>query len=333
MQYASHLNDYGFDIDYSFFFCDEYVKKLYKKQKSKKLVLDAYIRRVAKLIDLYKYDVIWLEKEIFPFFPEIVERLLRWMNIPYVVDFDDAWFHRYDQHKNNVLRFLFREKIDRVMRNAHTVVVGNEYLANRAYNAGALKVVEVPTVVDLNRYQIIDSVCEKSNSFTVGWIGNPQTFLYLKPLMKIFSSLSEIYGIKFIAIGVKNENVENTVFDAFDWSEETEVDILRGIDIGIMPLDDDLWQKGKCGYKLIQYMALGKPVIASPVGVNAEIVIDGFNGFLSSTVAEWNSGILEMFKNQRKRKEMGCNARRTVEMRYNLRVQVPRIIELFESVL
>ena len=153
-------------------------------------VLKGYIGRVYWLFLAKRFDVVIIEKELFPFLPALAERFLRLANVPYIVDYDDALFHRYDCHKNPVVRRMLGRKIDAVMRLATTVIAGNNYLAERARSAGALRVEIVPTVVDTDRYH--PSTGRASEVPVVGWIGTPQTSRYLIPLLPVFEAVQSL---------------------------------------------------------------------------------------------------------------------------------------------
>src|SRR5262249_25826694 len=116
------------------------------------------------------------------------------------------------------------------------------------------------------------------------------------------------------------------------WSRDREVDLFAGCDVGVYPLTDDEWARGKCGFKAIQFMACGVPVIASRVGVNAELIEDGVNGFLASTDAEWVEKLQRLLADPRLRARLGAAGRRTIEARYSLAVTAPRLVGALESV-
>ncbi|EMR11900.1 group 1 glycosyl transferase [Methylophaga lonarensis MPL] len=151
-QYLPFLHEHGVSVTVSPLFSNAYLQTLYDKRTSWLEVIKGYSRRFVKLFTLYRYDVVIIEKELFPFFPAIFERLLQFSGRPYLVDYDDALFHRYDCHKSGLVRFFLSRKIDTVMRNAAVVVAGNHYLAERAEKAGAKKVIIIPTVVDTDHY-------------------------------------------------------------------------------------------------------------------------------------------------------------------------------------
>lgn len=330
LQYISYLNKKGVNITVEPLFSNEYIMALYSGEARWKKVVVGYWHRLMVLFNLKKYDFIWLEKELFPFVPAIFERLLNVLNIPYIVDYDDALFHRYDQHRSWLIRKLLSYKIDAVMRYASLVIVGNEYLAERARSAGARRVEIVPTVIDIERYSIISK--DNNRPLIVGWIGSPATSRYLLELNPVFETLKEKFDVRFVAIGARKEDLASTPIDVLPWTEESEVLSIQSFDIGIMPLSNTPWERGKCGYKLIQYMACGLPIVASAVGVNKEIINHGKNGYLADSLEEWKQALTELLENSDKRKQMGQQGRLQIEEQYSMQVQAPRLLSLLQSV-
>jgi len=227
---------------------------------------------------------------------------------------------------------LLGQKIDSVMRHAAIVIAGNNYLAERAYRAGANRVEIIPTVVDTERYQPKQKAVGEVP--IVGWIGTPQTSRYLKPLLPVFESLKNEMPVRFVAVGANPEDFEGTPVEAWPWSEESEVASVQQFDIGIMPLVDSPWERGKCGYKLIQYMACGVPVVASPVGVNCEIVVSDKNGLFADSAGEWDKALRTLINvDSEVRKRMGGAGRARVEEWYSVHAQASRLLnKLYEAV-
>jgi len=331
-QYLPYLKAHGIDVTEAPLLDDDYVKSLYSGGTKAFLpVLSAYFRRLGDIFTSRYFDLVWIEKEIFPWMPALAELVLSKLKIPYVVDYDDAIFHRYDMHHRHTVRFLLGRKIDKVMRNASVVIVGNEYLADRSRQAGVRRVEYLPTVVDLEKYSGYQSAC-RNNLITIGWIGTPVTQRYLQ---KIVHSLSEVCHrdcARVVLIGAKNPKFQDVPVVIRSWSEETEVTDIQGFDVGIMPLPDSPWERGKCGYKLIQYMACGKPVVASPVGVNMEIVEHGVNGFLAGSTREWLEALTILIDNPGLRKKMGIEGRKMVKKKYCIQVTAPRLVSIFNTV-
>lgn len=326
-QYISFLEQQGLSVTVAPFFSNEYLDALYLNQSRMKYILRAYWRRLLVLFKISNYDLVVLEKELFPFFPAVVERLLAYLKIPYVADYDDALFHRYDCHRSAFVRFTLGKKIDAVMKNATVVVAGNQYLAKRAEQAGAQAVKVIPTVVDTERYTP-SSRDRYSDEILIGWIGTPKTSHYVKPLFPVFKALKEKFNIKVILIGASRNDIVGGAVEIWDWSEATEVVDIQKLDIGIMPLTDSPWERGKCGYKLIQYMACGIPVIASPVGVNKDLIEHGKNGFLATSDEEWLYAFERLLDNETLRKRMGTEARAAIEANYSLHAQQAELLSV-----
>ena len=325
LQYLPYFRSQGVEVTVKPLLSDAYLQALYSGGSRWREVVRGYAGRILALLGARRFDVVIIEKELFPFMPAIAERFLRLIGVPYVVDYDDALFHRYDCHSSVWVRRLLGKKIDSVMRHATTVIVGNNYLAEHAHRAGSNRVEIIPTVVDAERYQ----PKQKTDAEVpiVGWIGTPNTSRYLTPLLPVFEALQKEMSVRFVAVGARSEDFAGTPVETCPWSEETEVDSIQQFDIGIMPLEDSPWERGKCGYKLIQYMACGVPVIASPVGVNCEIVIPDENGLLADTPDEWKQALLRLLQTDTStRHAMGRVGRKCVVDWYSLQAQAPRLM-------
>lgn len=326
-QYLPYFKSQGVDVTVKPLFSDAYVLALYKGGSKWREVFKGYFSRFIALLSVHKYDLVVIEKEIFPFMPATIERLFRLLGVRYIVDYDDALFHNYDCHSNSLVRLLLGKKIDIVMRNASAVTVGNNYLAERARSAGAKRVEIIPTVVDAERYQVNRKNDESIQ--IVGWIGTPHTSKYLQPLLPVFKEIKDQTPVRFVAVGARPEDFEGTAVETWPWTEDTEVSSIQQFNIGIMPLKDSPWERGKCGYKLIQYMACGVAVIASPVGVNCDIVKPDKTGKLASSLEEWGQAFREILISDRSiSNEMGNAGRESVEAWYSLEIQAPRFLSV-----
>ncbi len=331
LQYLPFFNSKGWKVDVSALFSDSYLKALYSHQSRGWQVATGYLTRLQVLVKAKKYDLIWVEKEAFPFMPVLVEYLLFKSGVPYMVDYDDALFHRYDKHNNRLIRLFLGHKIDAVMKHAALVIVGNEYLAERARTAGAQKIEIIPTVVDLTRYKVAPPV--SNDPLIVGWIGSPSTSSYLLAIAPVFELLLKKFNVKFVAVGASEDTLKELPIEVRPWSEESEVQLIQKFDIGIMPLEDSPWERGKCGYKLIQYMACGLPVVASPVGVNKKIVDHEVSGFLAHNLNEWEQMLGYLLNDQNLRQRMGEKGRSSVESWYSTHIQAPRLEKLMSEAL
>ncbi|MDA3878359.1 MAG: glycosyltransferase family 4 protein [Halothiobacillus sp.] len=331
LQYLPYLEANGFEITVSSLFDDQYLDQLYRQGKRAPLrMMMLYLRRLFVLLSAFRYDLIWIENEIFPYMPAFAERVLHWLGKRYVVDYDDAIFHNYDLSGNPVLRRVLGRKIDVVMRYASCVVVGNDYLASRAKAAGAVRVEQVPTVVEATRYS--PSVSSLAACPVIGWIGSPSTQSYVVDIAQVLTSLCQTHDARLLLVGASADIVSEFPglnVEVEPWSEASEVELIAKMDIGIMPLPDGPWEKGKCGYKLIQYMACGIPVVASPVGVNVEIVGTSQCGLLADNVAEWEATLAQLLESSALRQQLGRAGRQAVEDRYSLQVQAPILAGIF----
>jgi glycosyltransferase involved in cell wall biosynthesis len=332
-QYLPWLEQAGIKCQVRPLFDEAYLAHRYQSGRGHvRDILRAFFRRAAALITARRFDVVVVEKEALPYFPALPERWLRLLGVPYVVDYDDALFHQYDQHRSGWVRRLLGQKIARVMRYAHLVTAGNAYLADYARRAGAPKVERIPTVIDLERYPFPGIKPPSDMPFIIGWIGSPSTAKYLHA---IAPALAEICaGGKGLVrlIGSGPIDLPGVPVEVLQWDQATEVDELKRFDVGIMPLPDEPWERGKCGFKLIQYMACGLPVVASPVGVNSEIVEQGVNGYLAETSAEWIHVLATLLLDTAPRQRMGQAGRKKVEQEYSLQVTGPKLAGLIKSV-
>jgi len=282
-----------------------------------------------QLLGSLAFDLLWIEYELFPWLPATIEQLLATVGVRYVVDYDDPIYHRYELHRHGLVRFLLGGKISRIMRQASTVIVGNDYLAERAHAAGARRVEHLPTVVDLDRYPA--SVPRRTDVFTVGWIGSPSTVGYLSAIARILAKFCAERRARLLVVGARQALLDGIPVEFRGWSESTEVEDICDFDVGIMPLPDEPWERGKCGYKLIQYMACERPLLASPVGVNRQIVEQGENGFLAVTDQEWRSALENLYAAPELRTRLGKAGRQKVERSYCTRVTAPTLASILMS--
>jgi len=329
-QYYPFLQSRGVELTTRALFGDEYLDLLYSKKSRWACVLKSYFRRFFVILySSKKYDLVWLEKELFPWVPWSLEKwLFKVLSVPYVVDFDDAIFHQYDLHRFRIIRSLLGQKCDQVMQNSACFVAGNEYLAQRGRKAGARKIVKIPTVVSEKVFY------PKNHEHPVpiiGWIGSMSTAIYLDKLYPVLRDLSKKYDFKFRVVGATLE-WKDIPLECVPWSEEKEVSLIQSFDIGVMPLVDSPWEKGKCGFKLVQYMACGKPAVADSVGANVEIIEDGKNGYLVSDGPSWERTIENLLVNPQQQDEMGRRGRSRFQKYYSLESWQDFILKVFQEV-
>lgn len=331
LQYFPYFEEEGIRCSYEPLFPDQYLEKLYEEgRKNHRLAIKRYLRRLRRLPQLREYDVIVLEKELFPYWPAAFERVLARLDTPVIVDYDDAIFHNYDLATNPLVRWSLGDKIDVVMQKADAVVAGNEYLATRARKAGASHTEIIPTVIDLDRYPPIAP--GEDGPFTIGWIGSPDTIRFVQPIVNALRETCKVIDANVVLVGSGPVDFDGVPVEVVEWSEETEIDSITRFDVGIMPLQDTPWQRGKCGLKLIQYMGCAKPVVASPVGVNTSIVTEDVNGYLASTHDEWVRMLTRIEKDRELARQLGANGRERVEDKYCLSATVPNWCNLIKQI-
>lgn len=331
-QYLPALKEAGLSFTVSPLFDDAYLEHKYLNGNARVYdVLRAFARRLWAVFTLPSSDVVIVEYELLPWFPAVLERWLAWRGCRMIIDYDDALFHQYDEHPKPWVRLLLGRKIITVMRLAHTVIAGNAYLADYARRASVHRLEVIPTVIDLARYKVKEEE-SVSNIFTIGWIGSPSTSRYLRDIESALVTVCREGRARVRLVGSGSINLKGVQLDVVPWQGETEVDEIRSFDVGIMPLPDEPWARGKCGFKLIQYMACGIPVVATPVGVNSEIVEEGLNGLLVKTQSEWVAALELLMNNVELRKRLGAAGRRKVEDKYSLQVTETRFVELIKTV-
>jgi glycosyltransferase involved in cell wall biosynthesis len=326
-QYVPNLREEGIDLRVVPLLGDEYIKTTFRGERySAKALIRDYIVRLACLAKQGTYDLAIVQVELFPLLPGVIEsRLLR---VPYIYDFDDAFFLKYHQERFRRVSFFLKDKFAPVLSRAAAVLAGNHYLADYAIRLNHATTL-LPTVVDTDRYVHLRR--ELDDIFTVGWIGSPSTSVYLSALALPLAQLGREGPVRFIVVGGHCEAIEGVEVVNLPWEEATEVRLINKFDVGVMPLFDDEWARGKCALKLIQYMACGVPVIASPVGANLH-VINGSCGLLASDSDAWLVGLRRMRDDRALRRNMGVAGRQCVEEYYSLRTGLPVMTNAIKTV-
>jgi len=333
-QWEPLLRERGVDITYAPFECAELNDVVYKQgqiAKKLRLVVQALGRRAALLSKLTNYDVIYLHREAALLGPAVFERLIHRSGVPIVFDFDDAIFLSYKSPSNGYLSYLkFAGKTKTNCRLAAHVMVGNPYLAEyaRQFNQN---VSIIPTTIDTDKYKPVN-IEDASGPVVIGWTGSHSTVQHLDTLRSALAKLAQRESIRLRVIGTPNYQIEGVEFETIMWRSETEVEDLSAVDIGIMPLPDDNWARGKCGAKALQFMAMGIPTVCSPVGVNTDIIQDNENGLIANSEDEWIEKLSLLIRSRELRARLGKAGRQTIEQRFSAAVQAPRVYEVLESV-
>lgn len=255
-------------------------------------------------------------------------RLLRRNNPRIVFDYDDAVMFR-EQKYGRPIRLRDFEKFLRTMKHCAAVVAGNAFLARFAEACGKRTII-LPTPVDLSKY-----VVQKSEpvGLTIGWVGLSDGFVYLRQIQPALQRLAEFFPqFKLRVVSDKQLRLDGVPVENDQWQLEREQANLSSFAIGIMPLTNTLWSRGKCGYKILQYMAAGIPVVASAVGANRDIVTNGENGFLAETIEDWVRCISTLAEDAVLRRKFALKGRELVERKYSLDQFADEYIALLRDV-
>ena len=296
-----------------------------------RLTLRAFARRLRLLRSVRQYDAVLVYREVAPFGPPLLEQKIHDSGVPMLFDFDDAIFFPPAGSANKYANWLRKpSKIRTICRLASHVIAGNQYLADYAREVND-QVSIVPTTIDMKAYQR-DSSVAAADPVAVGWSGSFSTVQYLDDLRPALQRLSQKEKFQLRVIGTPNYSLEGVQTEARAWRSASEVTDLQRLDIGVMPLPDNKWARGKCGLKALQYMALSIPTIVSPVGVNSKIICDGENGFLANSEDEWIEKLTQLVRSPDLRRRIGEAGRKTVEEEYSATKQAPRVLEILRSV-
>lgn len=329
LQYNPSLAARGIELELRPLLGDDYIERFARGEpQPRSAIIKGYARRIADLLQAQRFDVVWVQYEALPYLPGLAEQVLTLIGVPIVYDIDDAIFHQYDRHTSPVIRRMLGRKLVPLLRGASACLCGNAHL--QAYTARYCpNSIIVPTVVDTDDY--CPAYKAQSTSPVIGWIGSPSTWSYVEPLLPTLLPLLARHDVtmRVVGAGPRARGIER--INAIEWSEANEVADIQQMDIGIMPLPDEPWARGKCGYKLIQYMACGLPVVASPVGVNREIVTHGRNGFLATGASEWVTALERLIGDAELRRAFGRDGIDTIEEHYSLRSQQERVASALEQ--
>jgi glycosyltransferase involved in cell wall biosynthesis len=333
-QWEPLLGAAGVEITYSSFETAELQRILHQNGNTwQKIqgVLQNINRRRHETKSLAGFDLVYVFREAALLGPAWFERRIARSGIPMVFDFDDAIFVAYRSPSNGYLSYLkFPNKTGEICRLSAHVMAGNEYLADYARQFNE-RVTIIPTTIDTDKYQIAEKK-STPETLTIGWSGSFSTAQHLDTLRGVLQELAQQEKFRLRVIGAPSYELPGVETEVVKWRSETEVEDLRAIDIGVMPLPDDEWSKGKCGLKALQYMALGIPTICSPVGVNSTIIQDGENGFLADGKDEWIAKLKKLLHSADLRRRLGSAGRETVVNGYSAKSQAPRVLEVFRSV-
>ncbi len=321
-QFLPHLVERGHQCTVLPFFTDAYLSSLFDEGKVNSFYLvQRLLARLGHCLSGRKYDMAWIEGELLPFIPSTLERWLhRALPRRRVYEFDDANWLRYEN------RPMLQNKFKCILSTASGVITGNEFLAEYVGRVNE-RVAIIPTVVDWAKYA---PATHKSNGLNIGWIGSQKTSFFLEDVFPALRELAEIYPLKLKVVGAKVK-AEGIPIVQVPWSEDTEVAEIESFDLGIMPLTPTPWSRGKCGLKLIQYLAAGVPGVASPVGVNTRYISESGAGYLADDHESWVRHLRKLLDSESLRRELGFNGRNWVQSEMTITAQAPRLIDFLEQ--
>lgn len=328
-QYLPYLAEHGIDVDVRPLLKGSYFEIIKIENFIIKNILKVfyaahrYVIRFFDVLKAGKYDLVIVEHQAFPYLPFFLDYITKILNKNIILEFDDAIYLTHPK------------KMPKLIKMCKAIIVGNDFLKDYAIKNNQ-NVVVVPTMIDISRYSInpphtiplpqgereikspllTGGGMGEEGKIIICWIGLAYNIDYLKQLADVFRRLSDKIFLKIISNKCIEIEGVNVIFKK--WSIETEVEEIQSSHIGIMPLKDNEWSRGKCGLKLLQYMAAGIPAVASPVGVNKEIIQDGKNGFLTSTEDEWYEKLSRLCEDSELRRKIGLEGRKTVEERYSI---------------
>jgi len=335
-QYLAVLRAHGHTYRLAPFLDNDTWRILYKPgQAMRKMlgIISGFGRRLGHLAAAPAYDFVFIHREVAPIGPPLFEWLLaKVLRKRIIYDFDDAiWLANTSEANKIAAGLKWHQKVGSTCRWAYKNSCGNSYLAAYARQFNASTVVN-PTTIDTENLhnQVRDQLA--AGPFVIGWTGTHSTLKYLQPLIPVLAQL-EAEGLEFEFRVISNQP---PVFDQVlqslrfvPWQKATEIADLLTFHVGLMPLEDDLWAKGKCAFKALQYMALGIPALVSPVGMNTEVVQSQVNGYICREPAEWLRYLRQLLLDAQQRQHIGHAARATIEQYYSVRANAPNFLALF----
>jgi glycosyltransferase involved in cell wall biosynthesis len=337
-QYVPYLERAGFACTVRPFATGGLFRAIQNEQLAPKLLLTpvSCLRRALDLALIPRYDAVVMHREAFPFLCPVIEKMVLRRHSKVIFSFDDAIYAGHQDTPTEKYSWIYKLKYgsgvnEVLVRSAH-VIVGSRMLAEHAYQFNP-RVSIIPTVVDLERYTYQPPRSE-NGMLTVGWVGSRSTSPYLLEIEPALRRLSETHPgkIRFRLYGHPDRKLNLPNVESLPFSLSTEIKNILSLDIGIMPMPDNAWTRGKCAFKAIQYMALGVPVVTSPVGMATEVVQRNVNGFWAQTSEEWFEALNHLVQDAELRRRFAEEGRKTVESHYSLQVWAPRFADLLDDV-
>jgi glycosyltransferase involved in cell wall biosynthesis len=338
-QFLPYLRCAGFACSVLPFATPTLYRAIQAERLAPKLLLTpfCYMRRLLQLSAISQYDAVVVHRGMFPFpWPWLETKVIR-RHQKVIFDFDDAIHIGHQDIGATKYSWIYQLKygsaVNQILRHSAHVIAGNRTLADHALGFNS-QVSVIPTVVDLDQY-VYRPPCASNETLTIGWVGSRSTSPYLVGIEDALRRLSQAHPgkIRFRLYGHQQRKLNLPNFESLPFSLATEIDDLRTIDIGVMPLPNNDWTRGKCAFKAIQYMALGIPTVVSPVGMATELIEHNLNGFVAQTPEEWFEALNHLINDLETRRRFSAQGRKTIEARYSLQAWGPRLSQLFQRVI
>ncbi len=320
--YLPHFHTQGYQYRFQSFWTKKAWDILYAKGKFPLKVLYlslGFFRRFYTLLNCHRFEFVFIHREVAPLGPPVFEFIIaKIFRRKIIYDFDDAIWLPNTSEANKISSFLkFHYKVAYICQISWRVSVGNDYLKEYALKFNS-NVILNPTVVDTEKRHNRIKTHDNNHPLTIGWTGTHSTARYLKTIEKALVKLQKEVAFTFSVISNQPPCLEEINCQFIPWRKESEIEQLLTFDIGIMPLEDEIWEEGKCGFKIIQYLSLGIPAVASPVGVNKNIIADNENGFLVESDDEWLEVLKKLLLNPELRQKLGKKGRDWVAENYSV---------------
>ena len=335
-QYWDVLEEH-YKIEFQSFLSESSFNILYQKGRLLKKtagVISGFLRRFFILFRLFRFDYIFIHREVTPVGPPVFELIIaKILRKRIIYDFDDAIWLSNTSGENMLAAFAkCHWKVKYICSWSVKITCGNDFLCDFAKKFNE-NVFYLPTTLDLDKISVLKNDSKSKTALkTIGWTGTHSTLKYLHSLVPILQDLQKHVVFRFVVIADKDPELPLENYEFKPWNKSTEWDDLATLDVGLMPLESTEWEEGKCGFKALQYMALGIPALASPTGVNKRIIASGVNGFICDSIEDWKKGILAVLNENALREQFSINGRKKIEEDYSKKAWAKMFVETLTTV-
>lgn len=331
-QYLHFLTEAGHTYQLESFISEETWAILYKPGHTltKALgILGGFLRRFLLLFSVPKADFVFIHREASPIGPPIFEWIIaKVLGKRVIYDFDDAiWIPNTSAANSIVAGVKWHHKVGSICRWAYKVSCGNSYLRDYARQFNPNAIVNPTTIDTVHLHNEVKD--QRTDQLVIGWTGTHSTMKYLEQVVPVLAQLEQHYNFEFRVISNQEPQLPLRSLGFRPWRKDTEIADLLTFNVGLMPLEDDPWAKGKCAFKALQYMALGVPALVSPVGMNSEVVTEGVDGYICATPEQWYNGLEKLLRDHELRTRFGQAARATIEARFSVLANRDNFLALF----